>query len=106
MCKQLEKDAEYDGETTRMAKTRVEEHVDNLKKKKEDSPLWEHAQIHHQGTIPEFEYKITGSYLKNPLQRQLMEAVQIDRSVDIRMNSKAEWMLPMAVTLRQERGCL
>ena len=36
-----------------------------------------------------------------------MEAVNIDKGdVDIRMNSKAEWILPMAVTLRQERGCL
>ena len=66
-----------------MAKTRIEEHVDNLEKRKEDSPLWEHAQIHHQGVIPTFEYKITGSYLKNPLQRQLMEAVNIDRSVAV-----------------------
>ena len=89
-----------------MAKTRIEEHIGNLEKKKEDSPLWEHAQLHHQGVIPKYEYKITGSYLKNPLQRQLMEAVMIDKGdVDIRMNSKAEWILPMAVTLRQERGC-
>ena len=105
-CEELRKKALYDGETTRMAKTRIAEHVENLKKKEQDSPLWEHAQIHHQGVIPNYEYKITGSYLKNPLQRQLMEAVMIDKGdVDIRMNSKAEWILPMAVTLRQERGC-
>ena len=106
-CEELKKKALYDGETTRMAKTRIEEHVKNLEKKETDSPLWEHAQIYHQGVIPKYEYKITGSYLKNPLQRQLMEAVKIDKGdVDIRMNSKAEWILPMAVTLRQERGCL
>ena len=97
--------AEYNGETSRTAKTRATEHMEKLRKRDEESVLWQHAKTYHGGEIPEYEFTITGSYLKRPLQRQLMEAVLIEQSdADIIMNNKNEWMLPMSINVRIERG--
>ena len=96
----------YDGETTRSARTRALEHVDKLKKKDNESTLWNHErEYHEEGVVPDYKFEITGSYLKRPLHRQLMEAVRIEQTpVDIRMNSKNEWILPMSLGVRLERG--
>ena len=97
--------AYYDGETGRSAKTRATEHMEKLWKKDKESALWNHANEYHAGVIPDYKFEITGSYLKQPLHRQLMEAVRIDQSnADIRMNSKNEWRLPMSIGVRLERG--
>ena len=67
--------------------------------------MWLHAVEHHNGIVPKYKFEITGSFLKRPLHRQLMEAIHIDSDdVDIRLNSKNEWQTPMSITLRQERG--
>ena len=79
--------------------------MEKLSKRDEESVLWQHAKTYHGGEIPEYEFTITGSYLKRPLQRQLMEAVLIEQSdADIMMNNKNEWMLPMSLNVRIERG--
>ena len=95
----------YKGETGRMAKTRAEEHMKKLQKKDEESALWQHAKQYHAGIVPKYDFKITGSYIKKPLQRQLMEAVQIENGdTDLLLNSKNEWMLPLSIGVRLERG--
>ena len=95
----------YDGETTRTARTRALEHIDKLKKKDKESCLWNHANEHHKDQSPDYKFEITGSYLKRPLHRQLMESVRIDQTPsDIRLNSKNEWLLPMSLGVRMERG--
>ena len=85
----------YDGETARTARTRAMEHLEKLRKKDKESALWNHAIECHDRNIPELKVEITGTYLKKPLQRQLMESVRIDQTeADIRLNSKNEWHLP------------
>ena len=95
----------YDGETTRMAKTRAEEHWEKLKKRDKKSTLWTHARDCHGGIVPKYNFEITGTFLKRPLHRQLMEAIHIDsEEVDVRLNSKNEWHTPMSIAISQERG--
>ena len=92
-------------QTARTARTRVLEHINKMKKKDKESALWNHAVEHHNKEMPEISVEITGSYLKRPLQRQLMEAVRIDQTpADIRLNSKNEWHLPFSLGLSLERG--
>ena len=106
-CRELIKPlkSDYNGETARMAKTRAIEHMDSLRRKEEESVLWTHTKLYHNGIVPDFKFEITGTYVKKPLQRQLMEAVRIENSdADVVMNSKNEWMLPLSVNVRIERG--
>ena len=106
-CRELIKPlkSDYNGETARMARTRAIEHMDSLRRKEEDSVLWTHARSYHNGVVPDFKFEIAGTYIKKPLERQLMEAVRIENSeADVVMNSKNEWMLPLSVNVRIERG--
>ena len=95
----------YNGETGRMAKTRAEEHMKKLQERDEESALWLHAKQYHLGLISKYDFTITGSFIKKPLQRQLMEAVEIENGdTDLLLNSKNEWMLPLSIGVRLERG--
>jgi hypothetical protein len=70
--------AAYIGETGRNAYSRGCEHLDNLNAKDEEkSVLWLHSKYHHQEREDvEYTMRVTGGY-KEPLDRQLMERVQI-----------------------------
>ena len=93
----------YDGETVRTARTRAMEHMEKMRKKDNESALWNHAVECHDRKIPEIKVEITGTYLKKPLQRQLMESVRIDQTeADIRLNSKNEWHLPFSLRFSLE----
>ena len=95
----------YNGETARMVKSRAQEHLDKLRKKYSDSPLWQHALEYHNSQVPDYQFKVTGSFPQKPLHRQLMEAVKIDRSTDdVTLNSKNEWILPMSINVNVSRG--
>ena len=71
--------------------------------KVEDNPLTKHWLASHQGdeTEPTFTMEILRKFVK-PLQRQISEAVAINRSgADIILNSKSEWnsqRIPRVIT--------
>ena len=95
----------YDGETVRTARTIAMEHMDKMKKRDKDSALWNHAVEYHDREMPDIKVEITGTFLKRPLQRQLMESVRIDQTpADVRLNSKNEWHLPFSLGISLERG--
>ena len=74
-----EKVSSYKGETGRNAFTRGGEHFDKwIARDEANSVLWLHSLHHHQGREEEVEYemRVTG-YYNAPLDRQIMESVQI-----------------------------
>ena len=79
-CKECgRKVSAYKGETGRNAFTRGGEHLEKWAARDENnSVLWIHAVHHHQGREEEveFEMRVTGNY-NDPLDRQIMESVQI-----------------------------
>ena len=83
--------AEYEGETSRNAYSRGLEHQEDLKGEKEDSPLWKHCLLQHNGVKQTFLMKPLQNF-SSCLQRQVNEAVRITSSkATIIMNSKNEW---------------
>ena len=75
-----EKVASYKGETGRNAFTRGQEHLKSLADKNEEkSVLWLHSLYHHQGREGvSYSMRVTGSF-REPLDRQIMERVQISK---------------------------
>ena len=94
----------YTGETGRNLYTRGLEHLEKYEKKSENSFLHAHQMECHEGAPAKFSTKVTGSY-KDPLSRQVAEAVLITRSSgstsDI-LNSKSEFRQPPIVRVRRE----
>ena len=82
--------AQYKGETGKNGFERGKNHLKYLEKKDiKESVLWLHSLHHHQGRegVP-YSMTVTGSY-KEPLDRQIMENVQISGfKGDILMNRK------------------
>ena len=79
LCEECGKEvATYKGETGRNAYCRGEEHLDNLATQEEEkSVLWAHSVHHHNGRADvNYSMRVTGAY-KEPLDRQIMERVQI-----------------------------
>ena len=64
-CKEVCLQATYWGETHRSHYARMLEQVDNLRRMKEESPLYRHWREHHggQGEPPTLEYKVTSSHM-------------------------------------------
>ena len=75
-----EKVASYKGETGQNAFTRGQEHLKSLADKNEEkSVLWLHSLYHHQGREGvSYSMRVTGSF-REPLDRQIMERVQISK---------------------------
>ena len=87
--------ASYEGETARLAKTRIREHLDDLIKQKPASPLIKHINTHHpeDGGKTQFSVEVTGRF-SSALSRQSDEAVRIRNSAKAStkfMNSKHEF---------------
>ena len=83
--------SEYTGETSRTGYLRGKEHLEGLKNRKEDSPLWKHCENIHSGSIVDFKMKVVRGH-KTPLTRQIQESVEIQYSTaDMVLNSKGEW---------------
>ena len=90
-CKSKGVDCEYIGESSRTAFLRGSEHLDDLRKKSEKSPLWKHCVDEHAGEKVNFSMKVTRGH-KTPLTRQIQESVEIENSTaNILMNSKCEY---------------
>jgi hypothetical protein len=91
-CLEMGKYVHYEGETGRNAYSRGLEHQEDLRNEKEDSPLWKHCVLEHNGEKQSFVMKTLRSF-KSCLQRQVNEAVRISASkVEVVvMNSRNEF---------------
>ena len=91
VCQENKVSACYWGESARTGYLRGREHLDAHEKRSEESALYKHDQIHHNGEKSTFSMKILRKHSK-PLSRQLQEATLIENSkVDIMLNSKGEF---------------
>ena len=84
----------YIGETSRNAKKRGNEHLQQLKNKSENSVLWRHCKEKHEDIEQNFIMNITGIYHNNAMERQIAEAVNIKNRIQNNMNimnNKTEW---------------
>ena len=83
--------AAYWGETGRNSYTRGLEHLDLLEARSANSVLWLHSTHHHQGRQDmTYRMRVTGVY-PEPMDRQIMEGVQISRfQGPVLMNRRGE----------------
>ena len=90
-CLAAGKSAEYEGESARNGFSRGLEHQDSLRNEREDSPLWKHCQLVHNGEKQTFSMSVVGSF-QSCLERQINEAVRISsNTADHILNSKSEF---------------
>ena len=93
-CKDNNKIAVYEGETSRSARLRGLEHISGKKNKQPDNVLYKHQLKEHPNQTAAFEMEITGTF-KDALSRQADEAVRIyGRQGQELMNSKSEFNHP------------
>ena len=86
------RDRRYRGTTARTTYHRTKEEVRDWLKQEEDSPLWKHSQMYHNGGDFEFDIRVIGRCFGKPSRRRITEAVRIDELDDEKtMNSKGEW---------------
>ena len=109
-CRLAGRSALYDGESGNNAYSRGCQHQDALRLETEESPLWKHCLLEHQGQKAKFSMKALRSFT-SCLVRQVNEAVRIEMSTaDCMLNSKSEFhqaplvrVVPV-VGLREEQG--
>ena len=90
ICKEC--DRRYRGTTSRTLYHRTKEEVADWRKKDDESPLWKHARLYHDGKEFEIDIKVIGRCFGKPTRRRITEAVMIEElSDDKTMNSKGEW---------------
>ena len=94
-------DAAYGGETHRNAYTRGQEHWKKYNKRDESSFMLKHQEEKHNGEQANFKMKVLKSF-KDPLSRQVTEAIMIKNHKGEILNSKAEFYQPPLVRVRQE----
>jgi hypothetical protein len=84
----------YHGESSKSGYERGLQHVEGLRKEKDDNVMWKHSAIHHGGTHAKFTMTITGRFAKC-LERQEDEGTRVRESgADILMNSQTQWHQP------------
>ena len=83
----------YKGESARNMYSRGVEHLRDLRRKSEDSPLWMHCVEHHNSELVSFKMELTGTFQK-PLSRQIMEGIQIHSFCGVSANRKSEYRQP------------
>ena len=90
-CKKIGKLAAYEGETGRPAKVRFSEHIKKLEQQNDQSPLFKHQALKHPNEANKWHFSIVSTF-KDPLTRQVNEAVRISRlpSSSV-LNSKNEF---------------
>ena len=79
-------------ETSRSIQERTKEYWEAYKKRKEDSHIWKHQQLEHEGQGADFVMKVIGSF-RSALSLQVSEAVRIRRrgGAGSILNSKTEF---------------
>ena len=87
-CRFKECDAGYDGETHRNAYTRGLEHMRKYQRKDENSFIFKHQVEKHNSQPANFGMRVVGSF-KDPLSRQVTEAVMIKNHQGTLLNSRA-----------------
>ena len=93
-CRTNGKEQIYEGESSRSARIRGEEHYRMFKNNKSESALFKHKQKMHQNEEKiEISMKITQKF-KDPLTRQANEAVRINNRKSGLLNSKSEFNHP------------
>jgi hypothetical protein len=81
----------YVGESSRSIYERSLEHMNDAKKKTEDSHIWKHWAEHHPNeSMPRFSFKVIRTF-QDCLTRQVAESVRIDRRGGCVLNSKTEF---------------
>ena len=104
-CKDRKINKVYEGESSRSARIRGAEHLQDYKNKKEKSVLYKHKILNHRSEEPQFVMEITGTF-KDALTRQANEAVRIQNTKPSEsLNSKCEFnSAPVArITVEKER---
>ena len=104
VCKEEGKDVCMYGETGRTGKMRCSEHRDALVDPRKSSNLREHCQNFHDGRFVKFGFAVVKAFPRDPLSRQLKEALLIDAHQGPSMNDKREWVRPASVKIRAERS--
>ncbi len=89
-CKEC--DRRYRGTTLRSVYHRTKQEVADWLKKDEESPLWKHAQLYHNGNEFDMEITVMKQCFGKPSRRRISEAVLIDELPEEKtMNSRKEW---------------
>ena len=99
-CKPCE-DAVYYGESHRNLYSRGKEHEKKLEKEDESSFMYRHQREKHGSNPVEFEMRVVKSF-RDPLSRQVTEAILIKNHQGELLNSKAEFYQPSIVRVRSE----
>ena len=98
----LEKNLRYFGECARSAYTRGKDHWRGYQAGNKENPLWKHAKAEH-GDV-KFEMEVVGCYGRDNMRRRTNEAVRIEESEGVNLNSKAEFNQPMLPRARIQRN--
>ena len=96
-----EADAKYFGESARNLYTRAKEHEKKFMRQDENSFMFKHQTEYHNNQPPDWSFKVIKSF-KDPLSRQVGEAMLIKNHQGILLNSKAEFHQAPLVRVRQE----
>ena len=81
--------------------TRGKEHESKLRRKEENSFMHRHQVEKHNGEPAKFEMRVVKSF-RDPLSRQVTEAVLIKNHSGEILNSKSEFHQPPLVRIRSE----
>ena len=82
----------YKGESSNSGYTRGQQHQYTLSNRYETSQLWKHCIEEHQGQPQQFMMHQEKAFRKDPLLRQITEAVNIRNTPeDMLMNGRNEW---------------
>jgi hypothetical protein len=86
--------ARYYGETGRSNYERGISHLRDLRNEVEDTPLWKHCQLVHDGMKVEFQMETVGTF-PSCEERQTNEGSRVKLSIVKHvLNSKSEWHQP------------
>ena len=94
-------DAVYYGESHRNLYSRGKEHEKKLEKKDEGSFMFRHQVERHDSKPVEFEMKVVKSF-RDPLSRQVTEAILIKNHQGELLNSKSEFHQPSLIRIHSE----
>ena len=93
------------GETGKTGKLRCNQHLKAYRSGR-NSNLWEHACKFHNGRKDvNFKYEVSSVHTRDPLGRQLREALSIEASGlnEYSLNDKEEWVRPCGLRINVER---
>ena len=107
-CKQavVSRESWYHGRSARTLYTRQGEHLAGYEARKTDNALFKHAQLHHPGENPIFQFEAE-KFFPDATSAQIYEGVSINNSPSTEgylMNSKAEYQQGEVARVVMVRG--